>query len=94
MNSRKQTDIIKNIKARLKKLEQDSHPPVNWKELIYSNIERIEQLEMDTHEFMEIIKHLVQEKKDLQKRLDIMEEILRSYVPIIENNNKGESNNG
>jgi len=40
---------------------------------------------MDTHEFMDILKHLVQEKKDLQKRLDIMEEILRSYLPTIEN---------
>ena len=40
---------------------------------------------MDTHEFMEILKHLVQEKKDLQKRLDIMEEILHSYLPIIDN---------
>ncbi len=92
MNSIKQTDIIRNIEARLKKLEQNSHPPVNWKELIHSNIERIEQLEMDTHEFMNIIKHLVKEKKDLQERLDVMEEILHSYIPIIEN--KGESNNG
>jgi len=48
---------------------------------------------MDTHEFMEIIKHLVQEKKDLQQRLDVMEEILHSYIPIIENK-KGESDNG
>jgi len=40
---------------------------------------------METHEFMEILKHLVQEKRDLQKRLDIMEEMLRSYLPIIEN---------
>ena len=39
---------------------------------------------MDTHEFMEIIKHLVQEKKDLQGRLDIMEEILHSYIPVID----------
>ena len=39
---------------------------------------------MDTHDFMEILKHLVQEKKDLQKRLDIMEEILHSYIPIID----------
>jgi len=38
---------------------------------------------MDSHEFMNIIKHLVREKKDLQKRLDIMEEILHSYIPII-----------
>ena len=48
---------------------------------------------MDTHEFMEIIKHLVQEKKDLQQRLDVMEEILHSYILIIENK-KGESDNG
>jgi hypothetical protein len=43
---------------------------------------------MDTHEFMEIIKHLVQEKKDLQKRLDIMEEILHSYIPELGENNE------
>ena len=39
---------------------------------------------MDNYEFMNILKHLVQEKKDLQKRLDIMEEILRSYIPVVE----------
>jgi tRNA 2-selenouridine synthase SelU len=43
----------------------------------------LEKETMDTHEFMGILKHLVQEKKDLQKRLDIMEEILHSYIPII-----------
>ena len=43
---------------------------------------------MDTHEFMEIIKHLVQEKRDLQGRLDIMEEILHSYIPVIEKKEK------
>ena len=41
---------------------------------------------MDTHEFIEIIKHLVQEKKGMQKRLDVLEEILHSYLPVIENN--------
>ena len=82
--------LTENIIKRLTRLEKHSHPPVNWKELIHSNIERIEQLEMDTHEFMEIIKHLVREKKDLQERLDVMEEILHSYIPIIEK--KGESN--
>ena len=40
-------------------------------------------MKIDTHEFMEIIKHLVREKKDLQKRLNMMEEILHSYLPII-----------
>ena len=43
---------------------------------------------MDNYEFMNILKHLVQEKKDLQKRLDIMEEILRSYIPVIEKKEK------
>ena len=82
--------LTENILKRITKLERNSHPPVNWKELIHSNIERIEQLEMDNHEFMEIIKHLVREKKDLQERLDVMEEILHSYIPIIDK--KGESN--
>ena len=88
MNSSKQTDIIRDIKKRLVVLEKNSHPPVNWKELIYSNIERIERLEMDTHEFMEILKHLVEEKRELQSRLDIMEEILHSYIPEIGNDDK------
>ena len=83
MNSSKQTDIIRDIKKRLVVLEKNSHPPVNWKELIYSNIERIERLEMDTHEFMEILKHLVEEKRELQSRLDIMEEILSNWLPVI-----------
>tara|TARA_Y100000310_G_C20020871_1_gene507317 strand:+ start:361 stop:492 length:132 start_codon:yes stop_codon:yes gene_type:complete len=39
---------------------------------------------METHEFMEILKHLVKEKKDLKKRLDVMEEILHSYIPTID----------
>ena len=43
---------------------------------------------MDNYEFMEIIKHLVREKKDLQKRLDVLEEILHSHLPIIENKEK------
>ena len=43
---------------------------------------------MENYEFINIIKHLVQEKKDLQKRLDIMEEILRSYIPIVEKKEK------
>ena len=44
---------------------------------------------VENYEFMDIIKHLVREKKDLQERLDIMEEILHSYIPIIgEDNNK------
>ena len=43
---------------------------------------------MDNHEFMDILKHLVQEKKELQERLDIMEEILHSYLPVIEKKEK------
>tara|TARA_Y100001951_G_C11118773_1_gene171613 strand:+ start:117 stop:389 length:273 start_codon:yes stop_codon:yes gene_type:complete len=89
MNSIKQTDIIKNIEARLKKLEQNSHPPVNWKELIHSNIERIEELESNNDRLIDIIKSLTDQKKELKNRLDVMEEILHSYIPIVDNN-KGE----
>ena len=41
-------------------------------------------------EFIEIIKNLMQEKKELQKRLNLMEEILHSYLPVIERNKKNE----
>ena len=83
----------RNIEKRLKKLEQDSHPPVNWKELIYANVERIDQLESDNERLINVIVSLTDEKKNLKEWLDVMEEILHSYLPIIENN-KGESNNG
>ena len=76
----------RNIEKRLKKLEQDSHPPVNWKELIYANVERIDQLESDNERLIDIIMSLVDEKKDLKERLDVMENILHSYIPVVENN--------
>ena len=41
-------------------------------------------------EFIEIIKNLIQEKKELQKRLNLMEEILHSYLPVIEKDKKNE----
>ncbi len=40
---------------------------------------------MNDKEFLSIIHRLVEEKKDIQKRLDIVEEILHSYIPLIEN---------
>ena len=33
------------IQLRLEELEENSHPPVNWEEIIHSNVERIEYLE-------------------------------------------------
>jgi len=36
---------IADTQLRLEKLEEDTHPPVNWEEIIYSNTERIEYLE-------------------------------------------------
>ena len=36
-------------------------------------------------EFIEIIHRLVEEKKDIQKRLNIVEEILKLHIPLIEN---------
>ena len=73
----------------MKKLEQNSHPPVNWKELIHSNIERIEELESNNDRLIDIIKSLTDQKKELKNRLDVMEKILHSYIPIVDNN-KGE----
>ena len=73
------------IEGRLKKLEEDSHPPVNWKELIHSNIERIEDLESENEKLIDILIRVTDEKKKLKDRLDVMEEILHSYIPIIEN---------
>ena len=35
-------------------------------------------------EFIEILKHVLKVNKDLQERLNIMEEILHSYIPVIE----------
>tara|TARA_R100000781_G_scaffold82268_1_gene50693 strand:+ start:285 stop:500 length:216 start_codon:yes stop_codon:yes gene_type:complete len=33
--------------------------------------------------FIEIIQRLIKEKKELQKKLNVMEAIVRSYLPII-----------
>jgi hypothetical protein len=42
--------LIENILTRITRLEKNSHPPVNWKELIQSNIIRIEDLERKINE--------------------------------------------
>jgi len=39
---------------------------------------------MKSNEFVEIIKNLIRENSELKSRIDIMEEILHSYLPIIE----------
>ena len=49
------------------------------------NIEkRVNKLEMDNSDLMGIIKHLTADNKDLKKRIDILEEILSNWLPIIE----------
>ena len=44
----------------------------------------------DTYELMQILKRLLEEKKEIQKRLNVLEEIVRAHLPIIEKkqNNK------
>ena len=79
---------VRELERRLRKLEQNSHPPVNWQELIHANIERIDSLESENSRLINIIMALTDEKKKLKDRVDIMEEILYSYLPIIED--KGE----
>jgi len=39
---------------------------------------------MDNYELMEIIKHITADNKDLKNRIDVLEEILSNWLPIIE----------
>ena len=41
-------------------------------------------------EFIDIIKNLLKENKELKERLNLMEEILHSYLPVIEKDKKNE----
>ena len=70
----------RNIEERLKQLERDSHPPVNWHEIIHSNIERIEELEDVNEQLMDIIKNITREKKRLKERVEIMEKIIEDFI--------------
>ena len=38
---------------------------------------------MDNNDLMEIIKHITADNKDLKKRIDILEEILSSFLPLV-----------
>ena len=74
---------MKDIEKRLKQLEQNSHPPVNWKELIHTNIERIEELETANDKLIDIIKSLTGEKKELKERVEVLEKIITDLFPPI-----------
>ena len=39
---------------------------------------------VDNYEFTQIVKHLLQENKELKERLKVLEIILHSYLPIID----------
>ena len=41
-------------------------------------------LVMSSYEFISIIKNLIAENKELRSRLDVTDEILHSYLPIVE----------
>ena len=69
------------IEKRLKELEKDSHPPVDWQELIHSNIERIEELEDANNQLMDIIKGLIDERRELKDRVGILEKIIEDIIP-------------
>lgn len=71
----------RNIEKRLEELEKNSHPPVNWKELIHSNIDRIDELEDMNSQLMDIIKNITIEKKELKERVEVMEKIIRDFFP-------------
>ena len=38
---------------------------------------------MDNNDLMEIIKHITADNRDLKKRIEILEEILSSFLPIV-----------
>ena len=38
-------NTIADVQIRLEELEEDSHAPVDWEEIIYANTRRIEYLE-------------------------------------------------
>ena len=38
---------------------------------------------MDNNDLWEIIKHLTADNKDLKNRIDILEEILSNFLPVI-----------
>jgi len=71
----------KDIEKRLKELEKDSHPPVDWQELIFANIQRIDELENANSQLLDIIKSLTKEKKELKERVEIMEKIIEDTFP-------------
>ena len=66
----------KKIEDRIKKLEKDSHPPVDWQELIYANIERIDHLEDTNEQLLDIIKNITRERKELKEKVELMEKII------------------
>ena len=71
----------RDLEERLKNLEKDSHPPVDWQELIFANIERIEELEDANNQLLDIIKNLTREKKELKERVEVMEKIISDIFP-------------
>jgi len=71
----------RDIEKRLKSLEKDSHPPVDWQELIFVNVQRIEELEDTNSQLLDIIKSLTKKKKELKERVEIMEKIISDAFP-------------
>ena len=41
----KMLDSLADVQIRLEELEENSHPPVDWEEIIHANTQRIEYLE-------------------------------------------------
>ena len=46
---------------------------------------------MDNNDLMEIIKHLTADNKNLKSRIDILEEILSNYLPVVGDNEEQNS---
>jgi len=46
---------------------------------------------MDNNDLMEIIKHLTADNKNLKSRIDILEEILSNFLPVVGDNEEQNS---
>ena len=53
--------------------------PTDYLELYAQNV-----VTMSSYEFIKIIRNLIEENRELRARLDVTDEILHSYLPIIE----------
>ena len=63
-----------NLENRVKKLEDNSHPPVDWED-------RIDAMEIT---WKELYHKLVLDYTDVKKEIDLLRTILHTWLPVVE----------